>query len=227
MRTYSLVLFCVLTILASSCIGDDILDDFVEPVVRITNPIDTLEVGTSIQFSAMFFNNVGREETATVSWSSLDPGIIQVGADGVANALTEGATEVIARVTFDGNSYEDRFPLVAGAATTAAVSERPGVIMTTTFYTLEGDFVMRTMEDNGVRIEVADNYVASNSLPGLYLYLTNNPNSTAGALEIGEVTVFSGAHTYEIPDVEIKEYEYLLYFCKPFSVKVGEGNFND
>ena len=67
---------------------------------------------------------------------------------------------------------------------------------------------------------------ACSSLPGLYLYLTNNPNTINGAQEVGEVTIFSGAHSYSIPNTGINEYNYLLYWCKPFSVKVGEGKIN-
>ncbi|MEM9549152.1 MAG: hypothetical protein AAGA77_24405, partial [Bacteroidota bacterium] len=63
-------------------------------------------------------------------------------------------------------------------------------------------------------------------LPGLYVYLTNNRNTTANALEIGAVEVFNGAHTYTVEDVGINDYKFLLYFCKPFNVKVGDGEIN-
>lgn len=226
MRPFTLLLACI-SLLLASCIGDDILDDFVEPVVRISNPIDTLAVGESFQFEAMFLDNVGMPQTATPSWQSSDPSIITVDPSGRAEALNPGAVDITATVTFEGSDYSDQFPLVAGAATVQAPSERNGVIMTTSFYTLEGDFVLREMPGGNLQLEVADNYRASSALPGLYIYLTNNPNSTAQALEIGEVTVFEGAHSYEIPNTGLNQFEYILYFCKPFSVKVGEGNFND
>nr|HQU58856.1 hypothetical protein [Saprospiraceae bacterium] len=72
-------------------------------------------------------------------------------------------------------------------------------------------------------LEIADNYRASTSLPGLYLYLTNNPATVNNALEVGKVAVFDGAHSYHISGVGINDYDYLLYWCKPFSVKVGDG----
>ena len=75
----------------------------------------------------------------------------------------------------------------------------------------------------GVVIDIDDTYVADAGLPGLYIYLSNNPNSIANALEIGEVTVFEGEHNYEVPNVELNEYNFLVYFCKPFNVKVGDG----
>jgi len=78
-------------------------------------------------------------------------------------------------------------------------------------------------EGGNLTLRFEDDYRASTALPGLYVYLTNNPNSTNSALEIGAVTTFSGAHTYTIEDVDISEYQYILYFCKPFNVEVGEG----
>ena len=42
------------------------------------------------------------------------------------------------------------------------------------------------------------------------------------------VTVFSGAHSYQIVNagIDITTYDYLLYYCKPFVVKVGDGKIN-
>jgi len=46
----------------------------------------------------------------------------------------------------------------------------------------------------------------------------------ADAYEIGPVTVFQGAHFYDLPStISIFDYSYILYWCKPFEVKVGEG----
>jgi len=72
-------------------------------------------------------------------------------------------------------------------------------------------------------LDIAGNYEASTALPGLYVYLSNNPNSTSGSYEIGEVTVFNGAHSYTLPSsVDISDYKYILYWFKPFNVKVGD-----
>ena len=47
-------------------------------------------------------------------------------------------------------------------------------------------------------------------------------------MEIGEVKVFKGAHRYTIGgDIALNQYKYLLYYCKPFNVKVGDGEFGD
>ena len=76
-----------------------------------------------------------------------------------------------------------------------------------------------------MRAAAAD--VADDGLPGLYVYLSNNPNSVSGALEIGPVEVFEGAHDYTISGLDITTYAYVLYFCKPFNVKVGHGDIEE
>jgi hypothetical protein len=112
--------------------------------------------------------------------------------------------------------------VTVGETTVVGPMDRGGSIRTTSSYLLEGDFTI-TAPTGNLQIDIAENYRASTALPGLYLYLSNNPNSTAGALEIGRVEVFSGAHGYTVPNVGIDEYAYLLYYCKPFNVKVGDG----
>ena len=46
------------------------------------------------------------------------------------------------------------------------------------------------------------------------------------AFEIGRVATFSGVHSYTIPNKGINDYNYIVYFCKPFNVKVGHGQIN-
>jgi hypothetical protein len=99
-------------------------------------------------------------------------------------------------------------------------------LQTTSSYELKGDFVLK--EEGGVlKLSFASNYQASTALPGLFIYLTNNPSTSSGAFEIGAVTEFEGAHSYDLPNsIDLMDYEYVLYFCKPFNAKVGDGQFN-
>ena len=69
-----------------------------------------------------------------------------------------------------------------------------GIIQTTSNYNLTGSFTYEVV-DGRLVLFLGNNYKASTSLPGLYVYLSNNPNSTAEAYEIGAVTVFEGEHS--------------------------------
>ncbi len=209
--------------LLSGCIKDDIVFDTIEPEVRLTSTVDTIAQGEEFQLVAMFTNNIGQVESATFLWESSDESILSVDQMGVINALTLGEATINVSVEVDGIFYSDEKEVVVGMNTVVTTTERSGSIAATSFYDLSGDFTMKK-EDENIVIEFADNYIADQGLPGLYVYLTNNPATISGALEIGAVDVFEGAHQYVIPgNLEINGYSHILYFCKPFNVKVGDG----
>ena len=221
--------FMVLLLGLGGCIGDDIIQDEIDPVLRIMNPVDTIEINTSYQYEATYFNNVGQQEANSITWTSSDESIVSIDADGVATANEIGNVTVRAETTTpDGLVLSEESTVVVGNSTVIVNEARTGSLETTTFYTLDGDF---TLEDDGdiLVLSFAENYSTSSGLPGLYIYLTNNPNSIAGAFEIGRVDIFNGAHTYEIDAglVGLTDYEFVLYFCKPFNVKIGAGQFDN
>ncbi len=209
-------------LLLSSCIGDDFIDDQVEPTLRIVSMVNSIAIGESFQMEAIYFNNIGVEEEAIIEWSSSNEDIISVDDSGLVTALREGMVTLFANVRVDSIEVSDSIELVSSTETNVDLGSASGIIRTTSSYVLRGDFEVH-QEESGIRITIADNYVASSSLPGLYLYLTNNSNSIANALEVTKVTVFNGEHSYFISDVELNQYQYLLYYCKPFNVKVGDG----
>jgi len=182
--------------------------------------------GTTYQLEASFFNNIGQRADRNIDWRSLDETILSIDNQGLATANTIGTTKIIASVILDDNStVSDEMDIaVTGGPTVVeeTPTERSGSIKTTSSYVMSRDFTLKK-QGTELILDFAENYTASSGLPGLYVYLTNNPNTTNGALEIGKVSVLNGAHSYTIPDVEIDEYNYVLYFCKPFSVKVGDG----
>lgn len=212
------------------CIGNDIVFDTVAESVRITDGVDTLAVGDSYLFTARFTNNIGSVEERPVNWLTSDATILQVDPDGLATGVAPGAASIIAEVLLDNAApARDTQQVVVDAETTSGgggSEARTGKIRTTSSYVLEGDFTLRQV-GNKLVLEIGENYRASDRLPGLYLYLTNNANSTQNAFEVGMVTVFQGAHSYEIAGVGLKDYDFLLYYCKPFRVKVGDAQLSN
>lgn len=222
-----LLIFLFAAVLLNGCIKNDFIDDRVDPVLRFISSLDTIQIDTEFQLEAMYLNNVGQEETPTLSWNSLNPEILSVNETGLVRAISAGtATITVSFETDEGITISDQMNITVGASTVITIEEKGGTIRTTSSYTLEGAFTIKEI-DGTLVIEVAEDYRASANLPGLFIYLTNNPSTTADALEIGPVQVFNGAHTYEIPEVGISDYRYLLYFCKPFNIKVGDGEIND
>ncbi|SER04727.1 DM13 domain-containing protein [Neolewinella agarilytica] len=222
MRFFFLIL---LTSLFFSCIGEDVVDDYVAPQIRLTNPISSIEEGTTYQFEFQFFNNIGQAEAVDANWSSEDPSIVSISATGLASALQVGTTNL--SVTYQdefGESATDALSVEVGESTVVVETmSKSGAIATTSSYDLEGDFTLTELPNGQLDLSFGDNYVADSGLPGLYVYLSNNPNSTSDALEIAAVQTFQGAHNYIIDGATLNDYSHVLYFCKPFNVKVGDG----
>ena len=280
------------------CIGEDFVDDYVDPNLRITNAIISIREGLSYQFEALFFDESGRKvENPILEWSAIPPTAVEIQPDGTITALQKGTIMLIVKtIGLQGNTIEasltfeispgivldtassttetssstsDTSTSTTDTSTTTtettttttdtststtetstatsdsttsttetstnttdngivtAVQFFEGQIRTTSGYVLEGNY---RYEFNGTQIILSlDNtYRASSSLPGLYLYLTNNPNSPEDGYEVGAVSVFSGAHSYSLPaSIGLMDYKYLLYWCKPFRVKVGDAQLFD
>jgi len=229
-KKYTFLLVSLL-LLQTSCIGEDIVNDFIEPELRILNPINSLSVPETYQLNTAYFNNIGIEEEATVTWSSSNLNIATVDTSGFLTAISEGTTTISASVLENDIFLEESFSITITENGTVVIIEplvKSGTIVTTSSYLLTGSFTLAEQENSdNLLLSVNSDYQATTSLPGLYLYLTNNPNSISGAYSVGPVSVFNGAHTYTIPNTNINDYTYLLYWCQPFGVKVGTGEILD
>jgi hypothetical protein len=207
-----------------SCIGDDIVDDFVEPQIRFIISVDTIGVGETSLLEVQFFNNIGIPEQSTITWASSNDEIAMVSPEGLLWARQKGEVVITASTEYNGQSFSEEKLIVVDEETVETPTERTGSLKTTSSYALQGDFIL-TRTETGVNLAFADNYETDDVLPGLYIYLTNNPSTVRDALVIGEVTIFKGEHEYQIDDVSLNDYSHVLYFCKPFNVKVGDGAF--
>ena len=220
------ILFYLTSILIlSSCIAEDIVDDFVPEEIRITSTLDAIVTGNTAQINASYFNNIGVTEDIDISWTSSNPNVLSIDSEGNIQAQMAGEATITATsgISFDEiqiTVLEENDEVVI----VDELKESSGNVATTTFYDLTGDFTLSEVEGGGLDLSFASNYNADTGLPGLYVYLTNNPNSIANALEIGAVQIFNGAHSYAIPNATLNEYRYILYWCKPFGVKVGQGD---
>jgi len=210
-------------LLMSACVKDDFVDDLIEQELRITVAAETIALGDEFQFDHSFFNNIGQEESVEVVWTSSDAEVLSITPAGLAQANGVGQSTVTVEASLEDGPVTTSIVVTVGSETVESFTSKVGEIETTSFYTLEGSFEL-SVEGNGLFLDIADNYEASSSLPGLYLYLSNNRNSIGNAKEISEVRVFEGAHSYTIENTDLTAYSYLLYYCKPFNVKVGEAS---
>ena len=266
-------------VLCTNCIGEDFIDDYVDPSLRITNPISSIQEGFSYQFEASFFDESGTKVVnPTLKWTATPPTTLKITQKGIITALSAGEVTVqVSTQGLQGNSISTQIDFTVipspmeeltgsttettntisptvdnsnptsgtGTSTSTTTSSTTtssttasettmgngvivipqvyqGEIRSTSSYLLQGGF---RYEHNGEHLvlQLDSNYKADTALPGLYVYLTNNPTTPQGGYEIGSVSVFEGAHQYNLPaSIGIMDYKYILYWCKPFSVKVGD-----
>ncbi|MDB4108439.1 Ig-like domain-containing protein [bacterium] len=221
------LLFATAFLLFFSCVETDYVNDRVDPKIFISNPLLELKKGgDEYPFQIDYFNYVGKQvENPKVSWTSSDPAILEITEDGLATGIDFGTATVTATLitSEEAQTIISRDEVIVSMATLKESLEFVGKIISTSSYQLGGSYALTALNNGGIKLTLKEDYEASTSLPGLYIYLGNNPKSIADAHEIGPVTVFKGTHFYDLPTLDIYDYNYILYWCKPFGVKVGEG----
>jgi len=202
-----------------ACIGTDIVDDFVEAKVSIDNPITSLKKDRTYQFEATYLNNIGIPESAMFQWDSTDPSVLAIDSDGLARGKMKGGATIIV----SANGISDSLTLLVSDTTIGSINERVAVLKTVSSYPLDGNVILKK-EGGKTFLEFDDSFKTTSALPGLYVYLTNNVSTINNALEVAKVKAFDGAQSYEIEeDVSLTEYDFVLFYCKPFLVPVGDG----
>jgi len=217
-----LILLFSLAGLFSACIGTDIQEVLiVEPEVRITSSIQSLEIGSSQQLEATFTNNEGQEEAVTFTWASDAPEIISVDANGLATAHTEG----LATITATYQEWVARFPLTSGNQTVMLQSRNAGFVGQNN-YQVSGTATLEEQEGGGLSLSLNSNFRTQNG-PGLYVYLSNSPTSVSGGQELGRLQRASGQQTYTVPSgINLNRFDYVIIYCKPFGLPFGSGQFD-
>jgi len=205
--------------LLTGCIGEDIISDFVEPQIIIENPIVNLKVGDMYQLNAILLDDTGKPTSGEVFWNSSDEEIMTVSENG----LLEGISEGVVTITANSDQIQSSIEIMVSLEETVEMNQRIAEVRTTSSYPLSGTAVLH-IESGNSRLELLEDFQTTSALPGLYIYLTNNPNTIDNALELGPVVDFSGAQSYAVSaEVELFTYNYVLFYCKPFVVKVGDG----
>jgi uncharacterized protein YjdB len=189
--------------------------------ISINNPIEDLNINNTHQYTTTYTNSSGETENTAITWQSSNTNVLTVSNTGLITAIAPGEAVVTATVNSSNNTLTTQDTVIVIGNTT---QEKTGTLKTSSSYELRGDFTLKEIPNtNDLELTIDENYKASDRLPGLYLYFTNNINTVANAKEIQKVTVFEGAHTYIIKNTGINDFTHLLYWCKPFGVDVGNG----
>ncbi len=214
-------------VLFSSCIKEDIIDDFTATDLRITNSLTSLAVGEQHQFETMYLNNVGLEVETALEWTSSDESVATISETGLVTALKTGTTTITVAANNVDEPISTTTTLQVAEETIIDNTPRSGMLISTSSYPLTGNFTLESNPQNNELILKLSNYELGDGLPGPYIYLSNNQSTTNGAFEVGRVKQLKGDHSYVLnsDEVGINQYKYILFWCKPINQKVGEGEF--
>lgn len=204
----------------TSCIKEDIVEDLVDPKLTITTSKDSIKVGSTVKYSALYTNNAGKSELVDLVWSSSDTNIVSVNNLGEVHAKNKG----VATISVTANNLTDSDLFGVGNTTICeTVVEKSGTLIAASgAYKLKGDFTIE-QQGNDLLIKLANNYESSTNIPRFYVYLSNNPNNYTSAKEVSRVTSFNGEHSYTVKNTSINDYKYLLYYCILINAKIGHG----
>jgi len=171
------------------------------------------------QFEAIYLDNIGAPSPAVFQWKSSDEEVLTIDVDGNATGVSEGESTVTAST--DGVS--DSLVVMVTDTTIVIQIGRVAELQTVSSYPLSGKATLKKQSGKTI-LEFDESFSTTSALPGLYVYLTNNVSTINNALEVAKVKAFTGAQSYEIiEDISLTEYDFVLFYCKPFLVPVGNG----
>lgn len=121
-------LYISFILIISSCsVGDDVIDDYREPMIEIENAADIptkLVLFKKYQFSANFFNDIGALKKELITWESSDTTVITIDANGLATAVGEGtATITVAAQNDNPNSDSPKISKKVASITVVTLQE--------------------------------------------------------------------------------------------------------
>ncbi len=184
--------------------------------VTIQGGKTSMLVGESLALTALAYNSFDQiVEGKEIEWESGDASVIEIN-EGVIKALAKGKSTISA--ASEGISSQ---PLIIEVS---EVALREGSFEGAAGHKAEGNAIL-TMTNSGVQLELSDDFSADNG-PGLYLYLSNQPNNVDAGVEIAPLAKLTGSSSYGIEGVSLADFNYVIIYCKPFKVVVGRAQLN-
>ncbi|MFT6965485.1 MAG: hypothetical protein ACJAT1_000691 [Marivirga sp.] len=229
MNKYVLIITYSLYAFITGCIGVDIVDKLESsaPQIMISTSIDTLKIGDEYQINATVIDEQGRPLiNPSFAWNAITPNTVSINTNGSVIGLSRG--EAVITVQF--KQLLDSLSFHVGE-TTSIQSSRKIDFSGKNGYDVDGTGEI-SARDSEIILEFNADFSADNG-PGLVVYLSNNPSSVQGGVELTPLMANSGAQSYNISQilnqngnnmaVGLSSYDYVIIYCKPFGVTFGVG----
>lgn len=184
--------------------------------VVIIKDTTKINVGDVFQFEAEVRNGFGDPVSSNITWSSSDNSVLSISSTGLATALLQGTSNVMASA--EGvNSAASQVVVLEGAN-----GRRSGSFQDENGYNVSGNVEMRPGPGNNFELH----FTNFNCQPGpdLYIYLGN---STTSGIEITELTQLTGSFTQQLPgNIQLNDYNYVLIWCRSANAAFGSALLN-
>lgn len=192
--------------------------------VVITTTQATLEVGATLQLTAKAYNGNDEEIPApVVIWGSSNTNVLTISASGIATGKNIGSVSIIASV-----AGVKSLPLVI-QVTSSGGAARTGTFSGNMGYSVSGT---ATLQQTGSMLQLilGSNFQSSNG-PQLGVYLAKTASgslNSQNSLKLANLGSNSGMQTYNLPaGVGLNDYDYVVIYCIPFTVRFGTAQLNN
>ncbi|WP_010135277.1 Ig-like domain-containing protein [Ochrovirga pacifica] len=169
----------------TSCIQEDLVNDYVEPEFRIDteNPIpERIGLDNTYQFTASFFNDVGQQTNVPITWTSSNTGVITINSQGLATAVGTGQSVITASVADDNPKNNSK--TITKTIATLTVDEIQ-----------EGTLAINNARTSPMAIGATYNYNADYVGSGTLEWTSSNPSVASIDSASGLVTAKSAGNT--------------------------------
>ncbi len=200
-----------------------VVADLSNPATVQISPVTTNFLpGDSLQLQAQVLNGNNTPLSGyPITWSSSDPAVATVDANGLLRCISEGTTLVRAS---GANLVSPPFSVVVSSSQ----QERTGMFSGNSGYSVEGTATLiKTGQD--IKLIFGSDFKSSNG-PMLAVYLAQNPSgslNTSNSLKLGNLSSNTGMQEYAVPgNVTLTTYNHVVVYCVPFNVRFGTATLN-
>lgn len=178
----------------------------------------TLDIGASANLQAKAYNIANQElSNQNFSWSTSNGSILQIDASGKATGFAAGTASITATTSGLNSLPVSIQVLPAGGI------KRSGQFSGNSGYSVTGTARLE-QTGNTLRLLLESDFMASNG-PMLGVYLATSASgglSMQNSIKIGNLQANSGQQEYAVPTgVGLQDYDYVVIYCIPFTVRFG------
>lgn len=198
-------------------------DNSVAKVV-ISTATSVLGIGATFQLAAKAYNTNNQEIPGQqLSWSSSNPLVLSVNPNGLVTGQSAGSAYVTAFA-----AGVNSLPLSIQVLPASGLS-RSGTFSGNMGYSVSGTATLQ-QTGNGLQLILGSNFQASSG-PQLGVFLAKTASGALNAqnsLKLANLIQNSGMQTYNVPaGVDLNDYDYIVIYCIPFTVRFGTAQLNN